>query len=49
MTTERHVFRSRNRGIGEIVLHACKEQLTITVSVDTTVTPEAICRVVVSR
>lgn len=45
--TEKHVFRSREKGIGEIALHACKERLTVSVWVDARKKPEVICKVIV--
>jgi hypothetical protein len=41
--TERHVFRSRKKGIGTLALLACEKQLTVTVVVDARTRPEVIC------
>lgn len=45
--TERHVFRSRRKGIGTLALHACEKQLLVTVLVDAKARPEVICGLLV--
>ena len=45
--TERHVFRSCEKGIREIALLACEKRLTVSVWVDATKKPEVICGLVI--
>jgi hypothetical protein len=44
--TRRHVFRSRERGIGTLALLACEKQLGVTVVVDARTRPDVICGLV---
>ena len=43
--TEKHVLRSRKKGIGTLALLACEKQLMVTVWVDARTKPEVICRI----
>jgi hypothetical protein len=44
--SEKHLFRSREKAIGEIVLRACKERLLVSVLVEGK-EPEKICKIVI--
>ena len=42
---ERHGFRSRQAGIGKVVLHACEKRLTVSVWLDAS--GRTICKIVI--